>query len=225
MPTFPTPASPTPAPTGRAAKLRRYWDSHADSYDRQMSFFDRHLFTDTRPWICGQAAGRVLEVAVGTGLNLPHYPPDTDLTGIEYSPAMLDHARNRATTLDLVADLREGDAQALAFPDASFDTVLCTFSLCAIPDDHRAVTEMIRVLRPGGLLLLADHIEGARWPVRALQRLIELGSIPTGGEHFRRRPLRHVQAAGLTIEHHDRFRWGIVERLTARKPTIDTSIS
>lgn len=70
----------------RAERLRRYWDKHAASYDRQMGFFDRHLFADTRPWICSQARGAVLEVAIGTGLNLPHYPRHIKLTGIEWSP-------------------------------------------------------------------------------------------------------------------------------------------
>jgi len=206
-----------PAPE-RQAKLRRYWDKQAAGYDASMTFFDRHLFGDTRAWVCGRATGRVLEVAVGTGLNLPHYPAGVDLTGIEQAPAMLARARDRAAALGIDADLRDGDAHRLDFPDAGFDTVVCTFSLCAIPDDRRAVTEMIRVLRPGGLLLLADHVAGTAWPTRAVQRLLELVTVPVGEEHFRRRPLRHVRAAGLTIEAHDRFRLGIVERLAARKP-------
>lgn len=204
--------------TDRTDKLRAYWDKHAASYDRQMGFFDRWFSGDTRGWICRRATGQVLEVAVGTGLNLPHYPPGSTLTGIDFSPAMLDVARRRAADLGLDANLRIGDAHALPFGDAEFDTVVCTFSLCAIPDDRRAVAEMIRVLRPGGLLLLADHVRATFWPVRALQGLVELVSVPVGGEHFRRRPLRHVQAAGLIVEAHDRFRWGIIERLTARKP-------
>lgn len=56
--------------------LRRYWDRHADSYDRQMAFAERRLFRDTRAWVGGRATGDVLEVAVGTGLNLPHYPAE-----------------------------------------------------------------------------------------------------------------------------------------------------
>ena len=81
---------------------------------------------------------------------------------------------------------------------------------------------MARVLRPGGLLLLADHIVGSSWPVRAGQRLLELVTVPLGGEHFRRRPLTHVQAAGLRVERRDRFKAGIVERLAARKPLEST---
>ncbi len=203
---------------GREQRLRRYWDSHAGSYDRQMGFFDRHLFAGSRDWVCSKAAGQVLEVAIGTGLNLPHYPGSVQLTGVDHSPAMLGIARERARRLGVEADLRVGDAQALEFPGAMFDTVVCTFSLCAIPDDRQAVAEMARVLRTGGLLLLADHVEASAWYARAAQALIELGSIPAGGEHFRRRPVRHVRALGFTIEEHDRFKLGIVERLASRKP-------
>jgi len=203
-------------------RLRRYWDKHAPSYDRQMGFFERVLFGDTRAWVCSQAAGDVLEVAIGTGLNLPFYPEKIRLTGIEWSPAMLGIAQRRAAELGRGTDLREGDAHDLPFADASFDTVVCTFSLCAIPDDRRAVAEMARVLRPGGLLLLADHIAGSTWPVRAGQRLLEFVTVPLGGEHFRRRPLTHVQGAGLQVERRDRFKAGIVERLAARKPLEST---
>jgi len=207
-----------PSTTATNQRLRRYWDRHARSYDRQMGFFDRRLFGDSRKWICSQATGQVLEVAIGTGLNLPLYPEDVQLTGIEWSPAMLDIARRRAEQLGRTADLREADAQHLPFPDASFDTVVCTLSLCAIPDDRQAVAEMIRVLRPGGRLLLLDHIVSSAWHARAVQRLLELVTVPYGGEHFRRRPLAHVQAAGLEIEQRDRLKLGIVERIAARKP-------
>lgn len=201
-----------------ADRRRRYWDSSAAHYDRQMQFAERRLLGSSRAWVCSQAAGRTLEVAVGTGLNLPFYPPGVGLTGIDLSPGMLAVARRRADELGRGIELREADALALPFPDASFDTVVCTYGLCAVPDDGRAVAEAVRVLRPGGLLLLADHIEGAAWPVRAIQWLIEVVSVPLQGEHALRRPLRHVEAAGLEVLRRDRFRLGIVERLAARKP-------
>jgi ubiquinone/menaquinone biosynthesis C-methylase UbiE len=203
---------------GREERLRRYWDKHAGSYDKQMGFFDRHVFGGSRDWVCSRARGQVLEVAIGTGLNLAHYPDEVQLTGVEWSPAMLDIARHRARQLGRTVDLRHGDAQALEFPGACFDAVVCTFSLCAIPDDQKAVAEMARVLRPGGLLLLADHVEASPWAARAAQALIEVVSIPVGGEYYRRRPIRHVQALGFSIEDQDRFKLGIVERLAARKP-------
>jgi ubiquinone/menaquinone biosynthesis C-methylase UbiE len=130
---------------------------------------------------------------------------------------MLAHARRRAAELGRTVDLREADALTLPFPDASFDTVVCTFGLCAVSDDAPAVAEAVRVLRPGGLLLLADHIEGAAWPVRVIQRLVEVVSVPLQGEHALRRPLRHVEAAGLDVVRRERFKLGLIERLAARK--------
>src|SRR5919197_4103889 len=116
-------------------RWRRYWDKHATQYDRQMRFFERVLFGDSRLWVCSQARGDVLEVAIGTGRNLQFYPQGVRLTGIDLSPAMLNIARGRARELGREVELREGDAQTLPFPDGSFDTVVCTLSLCSIPDD------------------------------------------------------------------------------------------
>lgn len=202
----------------RADWLRRYWDKCSAGYDKQMAFFERVLFADTRDWICEQATGDVLEVAVGTGLNLPHYPPDVRLIGVDFSKGMLDVAALRAKALGRTVELKVANAHELGMPDAVFDTVVCTFALCAIPDERRAVGEMVRVLRPGGLLLLADHVAGSWLPVRAVQRLAEAVTVPLGGEHFTRRPIGHVLAHGLVVERHDRFKLGIVERLAARKP-------
>ena len=206
-------------PTGEHGRdqRRRYWDRHSASYDKQMGFFDRHLFGGSRAWVCSQAAGDTLEVGIGTGLNLPFYGQQARLTGIDFSPDMLALARQRAARLGREADLREADALALPFPGASFDTVVCTFTLCAVPDDRKAVAEMTRVLRPGGLLLLADHVAASAWPLRAVQRALDLVTVPLQGEHFTRRPLLHVQAQGLQIEQHERFKLGITEQLAARK--------
>jgi ubiquinone/menaquinone biosynthesis C-methylase UbiE len=199
--------------------MRRHWDRQSAGYDQKMDRAER-LFGDTRDWVCRQATGQVLEVAVGTGLNIGLYPEQVTLTGMDLSPAMLELARERAAELGREVDLRVGDAQRLEFDDASFDTVVCTFGLCAVPDDHGVVDEMVRVLRPGGKLLLADHVISTSAPLRVLQAAIELYSVRVENEHFRRRPIEHVRTAGLDIERHDRFTKGIVERLAARKPDV-----
>jgi ubiquinone/menaquinone biosynthesis C-methylase UbiE len=202
------------------ARWQRYCDKQSRSYDREMQFFDRHLFGDSRTWACGQATGNVLEVAVGTGLNLVSYPSDITLTGIDLSDAMLDIARDRANQLGRTASLRQADAHELPFDDASFDTVVCTFGLCAIPDHIKALAEMTRVLRLGGRLILVDHIESSSRVARAVQRALEIFTVPLGGEHFLRRPLNQVRAAGFDIEQVQRFKLGLVERLVARKSPV-----
>lgn len=204
---------------GQRERWARYWERAAPRTDASMRFMDRLLFRDSRAWVCGRAVGEVLEVAVGTGLNLPHYPAGVTLRGIDLSPAMIELTRARASELGRAIDLRVGDAEHLDLPDGSVDTVVCTFSLCGIPDHRRAVDEMIRVLRPGGLLLLADHVAAAAAPVRAVQRLAELGSVPSMGEHFRRRPMDEIRARGLEVMEVERFAAGVVERLVARVPS------
>lgn len=206
----------------RTERWHRYWDKHSRTYDREMRFWDRHLFGDSRHWACGQATGNVLEVAVGTGLNLDAYPDDITLTGIDLSDLMLDIARKRSTELGRRAALQQANAQELPFDDDTFDTVVCTFGLCTIPDHVKAIAEMARVLRPGGRLILVDHIESSSRIARGVQRALEVFTVPRGGEHFLRRPLNDVRAAGFEIEQVQRFKLGIVERLVARK-TVPTT--
>jgi ubiquinone/menaquinone biosynthesis C-methylase UbiE len=199
-------------------RQKRVWDKSAPNYDQQIAFFERIWFAGVRDWLGGRAHGRVLEVAVGTGRNLFHYRPDVTITGVDLSPAMLALARERAADLGRSADLREGDAEHLPFGDASFDTVVCALSLCSIPRPAAAIGEMKRVLVPGGSLLLVDHI-GSSWPpVRLAQWLLEQVTVRTAGEHFTRRQLPLVTAAGFAIEDVVRLKAGTVERIHARKP-------
>jgi ubiquinone/menaquinone biosynthesis C-methylase UbiE len=199
-------------------RVRRIQDRTAPKYDRQIGFFERVLFTGGREWVCSQAEGDVLELAVGTARNLAHYPPAVRVTGIELSPEMLAIAHGRAQELGRDADLRLGDAQALEFPDASFDTVACTLALCTIPDPRRAVAEARRVLRPGGRLLLLEHVRSPVRVVRAIQRLIEPLAVRFEADHLTREPLEYLAAEGFAIERLERSKWGIVERVLARKP-------
>ena len=202
----------------REERLRQSWDRRAGTYDRDMSVVERRWFAEARPWVCRRATGRTLEVALGTGLNLPHYPAGLDLTGIEWSPAMLAVAVRRAAALGFTADLRQGDARDLPFADGAFDSVVATFSLCSIADEGRAIEEMARVLRPGGLLLLADHVESSALAVRMLQRLVDTVSVPLQSERYCHRPLRHVEALGFVVEAHERRVLGMVEQVAARRP-------
>lgn len=199
-------------------RWQRYWNKQAASYDKHMTMLDRVLFRDTRSWVCSRASGRVLEVAIGTGLNLDHYPSQVALTGIELSPEMLARAHAHAQTVRPDADLRIGNAHELDFADDSFDTVVCTFSLCAIPEPDTALAEMARVLRPGGILLLADHIPSSYRPVRWLQKLAEMVSIPVGGEHLLRRPSLTVGSnSRFAVREIERFGLGLVERSRTEK--------
>jgi ubiquinone/menaquinone biosynthesis C-methylase UbiE len=199
-------------------RVRRIQDKEAPRYDRQMGFFDRILFAGGREWACSQASGEVLEVAIGTGRNLPYYPADVHLTAIELSPEMLEIGRKRAEELGRDVDLRTGDAQALEFDDQSFDTVIITFGLCTIPDDRRAAAEAHRVLRLGGRLVVLEHVRSPSLPIRAVQRVLDPLTVRFGADHLVRDPLDYLGSVGFEIETVKRLKRGIVERVVARKP-------
>lgn len=199
-------------------QLRTQWNKYAARYDRDIGFFERVQFGGGREWVCSRARGDVLEVAVGTGRNLPCYPDGVRLTGLDLSPAMLDVARARAADLDIEITLHEGDAQALPFPDASFDTVVCTLGLCGVPDERAAIAEMHRVLRAGGTLLLLDHIGSHHRLIHWGQRVLEKFTVRTIGDYQTRRPLPLVERAGFVVTDHERLKAGTVERVAATKP-------
>ena len=153
------PAMPDEASHQQAiAAIRRKYAQFAPSYDRLEGLPDRLFVAGLRRQLASRAAGHVLEVGVGTGRNLPHYPPDCAVTGVDVSEAMLAQAQRRASSLDRNAHLCQMDAEALAFSDNSFDTVLSSLSLCTVPDPLNAVREMVRVCRPQGSLLFLEHV-------------------------------------------------------------------
>jgi ubiquinone/menaquinone biosynthesis C-methylase UbiE len=139
------------------------------------------------------------------------------LSGIDLTPEMLAIAHQRSTDLAVPVTLSEADAQALPFRDEAFDTVVCTYAMCSVPDERAALLEMWRVLKPGGRLILVDHIRSSVKPLYWLQRLME--RMPSRNRNdLTRRPRDHLEATGFTIEASERFRAGVVERLVARKP-------
>ncbi len=193
----------------------------AGRYDTLMQRLEARYFPDTRAWVCGRAVGDTLEIAVGTGLNLVHYPADIRLTAVDNSEAMLGFAKTRMRAMNRRFSFDLADAAALPYADSSFDAVVCTFALCEVPDDGAVIREALRVLRPGGNLLLADHVEATNRLVRVGQRVLETLTIPLSGEHFTRRPVLHLDAEPVAIEASDRFAYGAIERVHARKLDLD----
>ena len=208
---------PSQEEKSRKHKHDRYWTDNAERYDSSISFVDRKFLASSRAWVAERASGKTLEIALGTGLNLQYYPQITSLTGLEQNRPMLQMALQKAALQGRTLQISQGDAMQLPFADESFDTVLCTFALCGISDEKQALREMHRVLKPGGRLLLADHVVSTWPPLAGLQWLLERYSLPAHGEHFRRRPLPIVKAMPFEIIETQRLSFGIIERVHARK--------
>lgn len=150
-----------------------------------MELLDRHVFPRINDVVLGprvdplrravaaRARGRVLEIGAGTGLNFALYPESVEVVAVERAPGMRERATSRARHADVRARVTvvDGNAQALAFDAASFDTVVSTFVLCSVPKLARALGEARRVLKPGGTFALVEHVRSpeartARWQAR-----------------------------------------------------------
>lgn len=204
-----------PDPTGF---IRSHYDQVAGRYDRLIQIPERLLFGDGRQWATSEASGDVLEIAVGTGRNLPYYRAGVRVVGVDLSSGMIEVARARREEAAADVELQVVDAQALPYPSGSFDTVVATLALCTIPDDAKAVAEIARVLRPGGKLILLEHVRSPSRAVRAAQRLLQPLMLRFEGDHLLREPDKRVQQAGLQIDLLERSKLGIVLRVRARKP-------
>ncbi len=152
-----------------------------------------------RQRMLARAHGRVLELGIGTGLNLAYYPPGVELTGIDISPHMLDRARQRAARLGVTAVLEVADIEALPYPDASFDTVTATCVFCSVDDPVRGLREAARVVRPDGQVLLYEHVRPHNPVLGKLTDLVSPLTRRLFGPELNRPTERNVEAAGLKL--------------------------
>jgi phosphatidylethanolamine/phosphatidyl-N-methylethanolamine N-methyltransferase len=121
--------------------------------------------------VCGPSGGRILEVGVGTGISLPAYARANRIVGIDLSAAMLRHAQERVADHELtnVETLAVMDAARLALPDKSFDVVVAQFVITTVPNPEQTLDEFARVLKPGGEIILVNHIGAERGPRRVFE--------------------------------------------------------
>ena len=205
------------AETRESERVRRFYDEYAAEYDRWMRFYDPVMLGDARRRVCSRTSGQTLELAIGTGMNLPFYPEGVRLTGGDLSPAMLAVAEQRSRRLGVDAELVVGNAHALDFPDNRFDAVVSTLFFSSVPSPRQAAAEVLRVLKPGGRLLLLDHARSSIMPVRLVERLLDRPLRGFSGCNLMRDPLDYLSAVGFVVDRCDHFRWGIVLEVVARK--------
>lgn len=183
------------------------------------SFYDRHILPHvigcacaTRPVmkqrakVVPQASGKVLELGIGGGLNLAFYDPSAveGVFGVDPSPELRERAAKAARPDGLAVEVRDGAAEALPFDDASFDSVVCTYTLCSVQSPRTALAEARRVLKPGGRFLFCEHGAAPDPAVAVWQRRIEpVWKAIAGGCHLTRPVAHAIETAGFVITKFD----------------------
>lgn len=171
-------------------------------YDRAMAGTEQAGLGDRRRALLAQAQGRIVEVGAGTGVNLAHYPPAgiEELVLVEPEEPMARRLRRRAAESSLPIRIVAAPAEALPLPDGTFDVAVCTLVLCTVRDQAAALSELRRVLKPGGALLFLEHVRAsdarlARWQDRLHPLWVRFGH----GCHCNRPTLDAIGAAGFDV--------------------------
>lgn len=189
----------TDAPADHLRETARTYDRIAPLYDLLDGIYEHAWKRRLRAALFAHAHGRILDVGVGTGCNIPFYPEGSKVVGIDMSERMLDKARDRARELGRPMTLRPMNLLSLDFPDASFDTVSCTFVLLCLPDElqEQALKELRRVTRPDGRILILDYRRSPKAGLRLLRQCLRPWLKWAFAATFDATTERYLSAAGL----------------------------
>jgi ubiquinone/menaquinone biosynthesis C-methylase UbiE len=159
-----------------------------------------------RPQVVSKAYGIVLEVGFGSGLNLPYYGSVIKLYALDPSEGLYSLAQERISHALFPVEYLQASAEEIPLPDSSVDSVISTWSLCSIPDIHRALSEVHRVLKPQGKFIFIEHGKSPKKFLSFLQRIVTpISKLIAGGCHMNREIDRLVTTAGFTLEEIERF--------------------
>ena len=200
-------------------RLRAVYDRLAPTYDRSVGLAERVLLGDLRRAFGAELRGETLEVAIGSGLNLPHYSPAvTRAVGVDLSRGMLTRAARRAGELGCAVSLVQADAERLPFPDESFDTVAISLALCTVPRPATALRELGRVCRRDGRVVLLEHVRSPVAPVYGIERLLSPLQERSIGCHLTRETVKVAQEVGFTLGSEQRRLFGVIRLVVAKPP-------
>jgi ubiquinone/menaquinone biosynthesis C-methylase UbiE len=183
-----------------------------------MAPLERLWLRQFRSQLIPQAEGKVLEIGVGTGANLPFYGASACVTAIDESADMLEVAARRTAHLGSCVYLGQMDVEALAFPQGYFDTIVTSLVLCSVVDQERSLGELRRILRhPGGVLLLLEHQRPRRRLAAGLADLVNVPWLAFNGRcHLNRDTQRAIVQAGFLLERVESRLGGLFRMMVAR---------
>ena len=196
-------------------KVRTRYDRNSRFYDLVEYPSERIFLKGWREMLLPLAKGRILEVGFGTGKNLPYYPPGSDVTAIDISRGMISRALSKRLRPDVKFSPALMDVQNLGFKDDSFDTVVATFVFCSVPDPLAGLRELKRVCRPGGRMLLLEHVRSRRTAIGRLMDLLNPFLSAVTGANINRDTVGNLLRSGLKLVRERNLLWDIFKLLIA----------
>lgn len=190
-------------------------------YDRVSGLYDsmdRVMKDKWREDLLKELEGKVLEVGIGTGKNLSFYPEGIELTGVDFSPKMLNKARERIdeSALSFPVTLKEMDIQQLEFPDDTFDYIVSTCVFCSVPDPIKGLKELKRVCKPYGKIIMLEHMRSDNKIAGKVMDIVNPIPVTIWGANINRDTLGNIAEAGLTIEETEDLAGSIVRKIKVK---------
>lgn len=195
-------------------KIRKRYDRVSKVYDIVESPMEMMSLKKWRLEVMKGLSGKVLEVGVGTGKNIEYYPEGLDITGIDFSEKMLEKAKLKAVKFNKNVKLMHMDAQNMIFNDNTFDTVFTTCVFCSVPDPVRGLKEIRRVCKPGGKIIMIEHVRSEKKVLGIIMDLFNPLTVNLYGANINRRTVENVGKAGFSNIDVQNLTSDIVKKIT-----------
>jgi ubiquinone/menaquinone biosynthesis C-methylase UbiE len=196
---------------------RAKWDKLAPRFDGMASQGAEKRWKPFKQKLFSNMDGKILFLALGTGLDIPAFPPGKDITAIDISPKMLEQAQDRIAAYDGTIRAEAMDVHAMDFAQESFDQVYTSCTFCSVPDPVEGLKALLRVLKPGGRLFMFEHTGSKFYPFRQMMDLMTLLTEKIGPS-MNRDTVDNVRAAGFEIIEVDNIFLDVVKTIEAVKP-------
>ncbi len=201
-----------------SAAIRKRYDRIAPYFEGMEAVMEGLFFKPWRKRLWAKVEGHhILEVGVGTGKNFDYYPKDARITAIDFSEQMLRYAAQKRDRKNINVDLEPMDIQSLCFADNSFDTVICSFVFCSVPSAVKGLKEVYRVCKPGGQVLLLEHVVSSNSVLAAIMNLLNPIVVRLVGANINRNTVKNVKACAFTSVHVDERSSHLIKLIEARK--------